>query len=241
MAELQQDLEGEAALLSKEVLRHRHIVTFIGLLVDPAGGASLLMTDFAPNGSLAGLLAVEGRSDEGEAPEGTAWEHETALPWARRLQLGKQLLRGVAHLHAHQVIHRDLKPQNCLLDGHGDLRICDFGLSRIVPSLSHVHGSARSSTSSSGPTPLASLRQLPALCTSSTRPFENPSDEGASAASVAASPASGACTHSCCCTPLLGATLGATCAAELGSAGADTLADDGAAEAARSPVKVSLA
>ena len=73
VAELQQDLEGEAALLSKEVLRHRHIVTFIGLLVDPAGGASLLMTDFAPNGSLAGLLAVEGRSDEGEAPEGTAW------------------------------------------------------------------------------------------------------------------------------------------------------------------------
>ena len=50
-------------------MRHRHIVTFIGLLVDPSGGASLLMTDFAPNGSLAALLAAEGRGNEGEAAE----------------------------------------------------------------------------------------------------------------------------------------------------------------------------
>jgi len=43
----------------------------------------------------------------------------------------KQLMQGLAAVHAMGVTHRDLKPQNCLLDGNYNLKIADFGLSDI--------------------------------------------------------------------------------------------------------------
>lgn len=44
--------------------------------------------------------------------------------------LVKQLLEGVKYLHDNWVIHRDLKSSNILLNHDGELKICDFGLSR---------------------------------------------------------------------------------------------------------------
>ncbi|KAM0842841.1 hypothetical protein ACQ4PT_058097 [Festuca glaucescens] len=41
-----------------------------------------------------------------------------------------QLLEGVKYLHDNWVIHRDLKTSNILLNNYGELKICDFGLSR---------------------------------------------------------------------------------------------------------------
>ncbi|KAL6772389.1 hypothetical protein ACKKBG_A30030 [Auxenochlorella protothecoides x Auxenochlorella symbiontica] len=41
-----------------------------------------------------------------------------------------QLLSALAYLHARWTMHRDLKPSNLLLDEHGQLKVCDFGLVR---------------------------------------------------------------------------------------------------------------
>lgn len=41
-----------------------------------------------------------------------------------------QLLRGLAFCHSHNVLHRDLKPQNLLINENGELKLADFGLAR---------------------------------------------------------------------------------------------------------------
>lgn len=49
------------------------------------------------------------------------------------LLLRYQCLAGIKYLHSAGVVHRDLKPANLLIDLEScDVKICDFGLSRII-------------------------------------------------------------------------------------------------------------
>lgn len=43
-----------------------------------------------------------------------------------------QILRGLKYIHSANVLHRDLKPSNLLLNSDCDLKICDFGLARVL-------------------------------------------------------------------------------------------------------------
>ncbi|KAJ1898902.1 Cyclin-dependent kinase catalytic subunit [Kickxella alabastrina] len=43
-----------------------------------------------------------------------------------------QLVKGIAFCHTHRTLHRDLKPQNLLIDQNGMLKIADFGLGRAI-------------------------------------------------------------------------------------------------------------
>ena len=49
----------------------------------------------------------------------------------RRLDLLKQLLTGVADAHRHNIIHRDIKPDNVLISSDGVLKIIDFGIAKV--------------------------------------------------------------------------------------------------------------
>lgn len=53
----------------------------------------------------------------------------------------KQMVDGVTTCHKQGLIHRDLKPQNILVDRNGTLKICDFGLARAfsVPIATMTH------------------------------------------------------------------------------------------------------
>ncbi|KAH9257989.1 hypothetical protein BASA81_003552 [Batrachochytrium salamandrivorans] len=53
----------------------------------------------------------------------------------------QQLLLGLDYCHSAGVVHRDLKPQNLLIDRHGVLKIADFGLARAfcIPLRSYTH------------------------------------------------------------------------------------------------------
>jgi len=41
-----------------------------------------------------------------------------------------EICLGLGHLHKHNIVYRDLKPENLLLDADGHIKICDFGLSK---------------------------------------------------------------------------------------------------------------
>ncbi|GME83234.1 unnamed protein product [[Candida] boidinii] len=55
-----------------------------------------------------------------------------------------QILCGVLYIHSADVIHRDLKPGNILINSQGVLKICDFGLARGINSdyMKHNHKSS---------------------------------------------------------------------------------------------------
>ncbi|KXJ14804.1 cyclin-dependent kinase 2 [Exaiptasia diaphana] len=52
-----------------------------------------------------------------------------------------QLLSGIAFCHSHRILHRDLKPQNLLIDKNGAIKLADFGLARTigVPVRTYTH------------------------------------------------------------------------------------------------------
>ena len=56
-------------------------------------------------------------------------------------QLLFQLIRGIAYCHQQKILHRDLKPQNLLINREGELKLADFGLARSfgIPVRSYTH------------------------------------------------------------------------------------------------------
>jgi serine/threonine protein kinase/predicted Zn-dependent protease len=59
-------------------------------------------------------------------------EMSGSLSLGMLLSVGKQVCDGLAEAHGLGVVHRDLKPQNIMIDKHGNAKIMDFGIARSV-------------------------------------------------------------------------------------------------------------
>jgi serine/threonine-protein kinase len=65
-----------------------------------------------------------------EGPDLGAILAASALPVERAIRLGRQMIEGVAAAHDAGVVHRDLKPQNILVDRNDTVYVSDFGLAK---------------------------------------------------------------------------------------------------------------
>ena len=80
-------------------------------------GTPYLVTELLEGGTLRGRLSQE------------------ALPWRKATELSVQIARGLSAAHEQGIVHRDLKPENVFLTRDGQVKILDFGLATLRPTL----------------------------------------------------------------------------------------------------------
>eukprot|EP00262_Sarcandra_glabra_P014562 TRINITY_DN4282_c1_g1_i4.p1 TRINITY_DN4282_c1_g1~~TRINITY_DN4282_c1_g1_i4.p1 ORF type:complete len:661 (-),score=57.60 TRINITY_DN4282_c1_g1_i4:238-2220(-) len=106
-------------------LRHQHLVSLYGC-TSRHSRELLLVYEFIPNGTVADHIHGH---------------RANTLPWPIRLNIAIETADAIAYLHAiePQIIHRDVKTNNILLDNNFHVKVADFGLSRLFPTdVTHV-------------------------------------------------------------------------------------------------------
>ncbi|KZV44440.1 hypothetical protein F511_19341 [Dorcoceras hygrometricum] len=109
-------------------LHHENLVKLIGYCSESEN--RLLVYEFMPKGSLENHLFKRGVQP---------------MDWATRMQVAVDVARGLSFLHSldANVIYRDLKPSNILIDSKFHAKLSDFGLARKGPTGDGSHVSTR--------------------------------------------------------------------------------------------------
>ena len=94
-------------------LSHPNIVTVIDR--GASGGQQFIVFEYVDGENLKQLL-----------------ERTGPLPVRRVVELGIQIADALAYAHEHGLVHRDVKPQNILIDPAGDAKVTDFGIVRSL-------------------------------------------------------------------------------------------------------------
>ncbi|HAN20802.1 MAG: hypothetical protein A2Y15_01970 [Clostridiales bacterium GWF2_36_10] len=58
-------------------------------------------------------------------------DNKNVLPWKEACVYILQILRALEHAHSKGVIHRDIKPQNIMLQKNGEIKVTDFGIAKL--------------------------------------------------------------------------------------------------------------
>lgn len=104
-------VKAETAVLS--TIEHPFIVNLIATFQDDK--RLFLLLEFINGGELFSHLRTEGR-----------------LPDAECRLIASQIVLAFAYLHGKDIIYRDLKPENLLIDNEGFIKVTDFGFAKVV-------------------------------------------------------------------------------------------------------------
>src|SRR5712691_6531820 len=100
--------EREAKILGR-IGSHSNIVSLYDYVIDPARPAEFMVFEYLEGGTLADYLRRAGSLDVEDV-----------------LRIGRQLCRGLAHLHSRGLVHRDVSPMNVWLDERREAHLGDF-------------------------------------------------------------------------------------------------------------------
>lgn len=117
-------LQREMALLKE--LKHEKIVRYLGSLND--GTYLNIFLEYVPGGSITAMLNNYGPFKE---------------PLIRNFT--RQILIGLKYLHSKNIIHRDIKGGNILIDNNGGAKISDFGISKKIETSNNKRASMQGS------------------------------------------------------------------------------------------------
>ncbi|XP_020215606.1 mitogen-activated protein kinase kinase 9-like [Cajanus cajan] len=91
-----------------------HVVEYHGFFEKPSGDVAILM-EYMEVGTLETLLKSSGTFSEPQVAS-----------------VAREVLSGLSYLHAHKIIHRDIKPSNLLVNRKMEVKIGDFGVSKVM-------------------------------------------------------------------------------------------------------------
>nr|XP_009611847.1 serine/threonine-protein kinase STY46 [Nicotiana tomentosiformis]XP_016472441.1 PREDICTED: serine/threonine-protein kinase STY46-like [Nicotiana tabacum] len=94
-------------------IRHKHVVQFIGACTRPPN--LCIVTEFMSRGSIYTFLHKQ----------------RGAFKLPTLLKVAVDVSKGMSYLHQNNIIHRDLKTANLLMDEHGVVKVGDFGVARV--------------------------------------------------------------------------------------------------------------
>uniref|UniRef100_A0A251S7W1 Putative concanavalin A-like lectin/glucanase domain, Serine/threonine-protein kinase, Ulk1/Ulk2 n=1 Tax=Helianthus annuus TaxID=4232 RepID=A0A251S7W1_HELAN len=118
-----QQFRNEVEILTK--LRHPNLVVLYGC-TSRQSRELLLVHEYVPNGTVADHLHGE-------------QANPYLLTWPIRMNIAIETASALVYLHTSEIIHRDVKTTNILLDHNFGVKVADLGLSRLIPNnVTHV-------------------------------------------------------------------------------------------------------
>jgi [calcium/calmodulin-dependent protein kinase] kinase len=137
-------LSQEVEIMKK--LRHPNVLSLYEVIDDPKDPMLYLILEFGGKGALVqdeGIMATEVQMHEAQPDGGRlksdryiADESSGTISEPMSLQKVRKYMQGAVcgleYLHAQNIVHADIKPENLLLNQRDEVKLCDFGISHVL-------------------------------------------------------------------------------------------------------------